>query len=342
MSSKQEGRCKYWFPVFVFFLPFVSFVRTFFYKFETRKFKGDFSQSSQRAQRTQSRSNGRIMKLAFSTLGCPQWGLKKIAAAARTYGYDSIELRALEGSLNLLDHPELQSTVVEQTRAFFNDEGLSICSVDTSCAFHAMDELERRENIETAVRYAELAARLGAPLVRVFPNEVPAGAKREATRDRIVNSLGELVERMPTGVRVGLETHGDFAAGSATADIVRRVAHPNLVIIWDVANSFAAEETIAASAQAVAPYLAHVHLRDAKPQGEGRDWLPTLTGQGQVPLTETISVLRGMNYEGYVSFEWEKYWHPEIAEPEVALPDFIAAVRAYGGAEKIGGVNKRG
>jgi hypothetical protein len=34
-----------------------------------------------------------------------------------------------------------------------------------------------------------------------------------------------------------------------------------------------------------------------------------------------------LNYDGYVSFEWEKYWHPEIEEPEVALPDFINAIR---------------
>lgn len=282
------------------------------------------------------------MKLAFSTLGCPQWGLKKITEAARTYGYSGIELRALAGSLNLLDRPELQPAVVEKTRSFFNDQGLSICSVDSSCAFHALDEMERRENVATALRYAELAAGLNAPLIRVFPNEVPAGAGREATRDRIVDALSELAERLPKGVRVGLETHGDFAAGGATADIVRRVNHANLAIIWDAANSFAAGETIAASAQAVAPYLAHVHLRDAKSEGEGRDWLPTLTGEGQVPLAEIFDTLSGMNYEGYVSFEWEKYWHPKIAEPEVALPDFIAAVKRCCGAEKLAEVNKRG
>jgi hypothetical protein len=29
-----------------------------------------------------------------------------------------------------------------------------------------------------------------------------------------------------------------------------------------------------------------------------------------------------------VSFEWEKYWRPEIEEPEVALPDFVKAMKA--------------
>ena len=44
-------------------------------------------------------------------------------------------------------------------------------------------------------------------------------------------------------------------------------------------------------------------------------------------FAKALSVLRELNYNGYVSFEWEKYWHPEIEEPEVALPDFIRAIR---------------
>lgn len=28
------------------------------------------------------------------------------------------------------------------------------------------------------------------------------------------------------------------------------------------------------------------------------------------------------------SFEWEKRWHPEIEEPEVALPVFVQVLRA--------------
>ena len=41
-----------------------------------------------------------------------------------------------------------------------------------------------------------------------------------------------------------------------------------------------------------------------------------------------MNALRRLTYEGYVSFEWEKYWHPEIEEPEVALPDFVEAMKA--------------
>jgi len=40
-----------------------------------------------------------------------------------------------------------------------------------------------------------------------------------------------------------------------------------------------------------------------------------------------LAALREAGYTGYVSVEWEKKWHPEIADPEIALPQHIAWLR---------------
>jgi sugar phosphate isomerase/epimerase len=267
------------------------------------------------------------LKLAFSTLGCPEWTLEQVAEAARNLGYQGTELRALGGSINLLERPELQPSAIEQTRTFLRDQNLSICCVDTSCSFDAVDARTRQENVEIALRHCELAAALDAPLIRVFPNEIPAGATREETRDRIVASLRAVAKRAPSGVRIGLETHGDFARGHAAAEIISLADHPNVGLIWDVANALAAGDSIAESARAVSPYLVHVHLRDAHAV-EGREhWLPVLAGRGAVSFAETIDALHGLAYQGYISFEWEKYWHPEIEEPELAFEDFATAIK---------------
>lgn len=266
------------------------------------------------------------MKLAFSTLGCPQWNLIEVVQAARAYGYEAIELRALSGSLDLPKRPEFQPGEVEITRQWLSEHRVSVCCVDTSCSFDAVDDAERSRQVEIAVRHCELASSLGAPLIRVFPDHVPSRASREETRDRIAQSLGEVAARAVGGVRVGIETHGDFASGPATAEIVRLANHPNVAIIWDAANTFASGEALEESARAVAPYLAHVHLRDARPEGK-EHWTPVLAGRGRVPFPKVVEALSALDYQGYISFEWEKYWHPEIEEPEVAIPDFAAAMR---------------
>jgi fatty-acyl-CoA synthase len=45
-------------------------------------------------------------------------------------------------------------------------------------------------------------------------------------------------------------------------------------------------------------------------------------------VRESIAALGALGYEGWLSIEWEKRWHPELAEPELALPRELAALRA--------------
>lgn len=270
------------------------------------------------------------LRLAFSTLGCPNWELKQIAEAARSLGYDGIELRAVGGDLDLLGRVEFKPEALATTHRRLLDQNVSVCCVDSSCTFDSPDADERSKQVELAVRHAELAAALGAPLIRVFPDKVQGRMTRGQTRDNIADCLRKVAERVPAEVRVGLETHGDFACGAATAEIVKLAEHPNVAVIWDVANSLAAGDSIEDAANAVSPYLAHVHLRDAHAVPGSEHWLPVLAGRGQVSFARALSALQSLNFEGYISFEWEKYWHPEIEEPEVALPDFIRAMTALG------------
>ena len=54
-----------------------------------------------------------------------------------------------------------------------------------------------------------------------------------------------------------------------------------------------------------------------------------LTGEGTVPVRETVGVLARGGYEGDYCFEWEKAWHPELQEPEVALPHYARVMREW-------------
>jgi len=267
------------------------------------------------------------MKLAFSTLGCPDWDLKEVVAGAHKYGYDGIELRALKGSLDLPRCDEFAAPQIAATRNYLEREGIQICCVDTSCTFHAIDASERAAQVQMALAHAELAGKLGAPLIRVFPDKIQPGAQRVETRDWIAACLHEIARRMPEGVEVALETHGDFARAEAAVEIVEFANHPKVKLIWDVANSVAAGDTIKHAAVIVRPYLAHIHLRDGKPVSGSEHWLPVLAGHGRVSFADALAAIRELDYDGFISFEWEKYWHPEIEEPDIALPDFINAIR---------------
>ena len=78
---------------------------------------------------------------------------------------------------------------------------------------------------------------------------------------------------------------------------------------------------------ALKPWVRHTHLKDSRP--EGNEVRYVLTGKGTVPVREQVRILKAAGYKGYYGFEWEKGWHPEIEEPEVAFPHFVETIRAY-------------
>jgi hypothetical protein len=54
-----------------------------------------------------------------------------------------------------------------------------------------------------------------------------------------------------------------------------------------------------------------------------------LTGTGTVPVRRQVEALQKIRYRGFYSFEWEKRWHPEIEEPEVAFAQYATVVSGY-------------
>jgi glucosamine-6-phosphate deaminase len=266
------------------------------------------------------------MRLSFSTLGCPSWSLARVIDAAGRLGYDGIELRFLEDDDALWARPELTGAGLAETRRRLADAGLAVACVDSRSFFHHVDAGARRTAVDEAARSAELAAALGAPGIRVFGDRVQPGADLASTRGWIAESLGAVRDRARgLGVEVWLETHGDFATAAAARGLVEQAGGEGLGLVWDPANAFAEfGEEPEAGAEALASLVRHVHVKDARRRPDGRTpWTPTLPGDGDFPAARVLARLARAGYGGFVSFEWEKRWHPEIAAAEVALPAFV-------------------
>ena len=50
---------------------------------------------------------------------------------------------------------------------------------------------------------------------------------------------------------------------------------------------------------------------------------------GIAGVRQMIGLLLASGYDGWISVEWEKRWHPEIEAPEVALPQHLELLRTW-------------
>lgn len=269
-------------------------------------------------------------RLAFSTLGCPNWSLATILEAAVADGYDAVEFRGLQGELNLTKSPAFNTPAsARETRRLFADKGLKICDLGSSTQLHHAEANQRRQQMDEAKRYIDLAQQLDCPYVRVFPETLPKEQDRAATLHLIAQGLRELGEYANgSNVRVLLESHGELVVSTLLGQVMQEAAHPHVGMIWDIVNMWSVGGELPKTVyQALHPYIYHVHVKDVK-QVDGKHNYVFL-GEGEAPLKEAISALVSGGYTGYYSFEWEKLWHPEIAEPERAFRQYTQAIKTY-------------
>lgn len=268
------------------------------------------------------------MKISFSTLACPAWALDAVIDSAVRIGFDGIELRFIENDDLLWRRPEFSGSGLQATRDRLESAGLQVPCLDTSCFFHYPEASKRKESLDMGQAMIELAAKLGAPAIRVFGDRVQEGATRTATAGWIVEGIQTLADFGRTvGVQVWLESHGDFARACDTLELLQRAGQPNTGAIWDPLNAYCefGEEPQAGLAL-LGTTIRHVHIKDARsPLQSAQDdrWEPVLMGTGEFPALSLIHLLIKSGYDRFVSFEWEKRWHPQIPEPEIALPQFM-------------------
>ena len=273
--------------------------------------------------------------IAFSTLGCPGWSWKTVLEQADTLGYAAIELRGVAGEMDLPKVPELSGTRLLESGREVAGRGLVISDLGASAHMHEKDPAAREKQLDEGRRFIDLAHALGVKYVRMFGDKMPEGEPREEVLGRVIEGFRQMAAyAKPAGVVVVIESHGDFTHSADLQEILTRVGSDAFALLWDAHHTFVAGQEQPADTYArLGRWVRHTHLKDSKPEGKDRRYV--LTGTGEVPVREQVKLLAGAGYKGYYCFEWEKKWHPEIEEPEVAFPHYARVMAEYLGAAGV-------
>jgi len=260
--------------------------------------------------------------LSFSTLGCPDWSFQKIVDFAVQNDYKGIELRGLQRQMDLSKCSEFSTENRPATLSLMKEKGLQFVNLGSSSTLHFAEGAERQKNLDEGKRFIDLAHELNCPFIRVFPNNFPKEQDKNATIDLIIKGLVELGDYAKDAkVTVLMETHGDVVKSEDLEVIMRSSEHPNVGLVWDACNMWmVTKEAPAVMYQKLRKYIRHTHIKDLKMEDGKAQY--KLLGKGESPIFEVISLLKKDGFKGYYSFEWEKLWHPELEEPEIALADY--------------------
>jgi fatty-acyl-CoA synthase len=251
------------------------------------------------------------MKLAFSSLACPESTWKDMAAMAKDFGFHGIELRAFE------DAP-----VDELTAAL---ENLTTGRLEISCV-SVGSSLQYANTRAAALREArqamQLAKKLGADYVRILGDRT-AAPKDPVDDKEILRAVRELLPAAEAaGVTLLIETNGVYANTRRLAELLSAIASDRVAALWDLHHPYRFQNE--APAQTVAhlgAYIKYVHCKDSFV--ENGDLRYKMMGDGDLPFEQFFQALASINYEGYISLEWLRRYAPELEEAGIVFPQFV-------------------
>lgn len=274
------------------------------------------------------------MKLAFSTIGCPEFDWSDIVAMAKDFGFRGIELRGLgEGIFSTKNKPFAEENLV-RTREELAKKRLEISCVSSACALKYPER--REENIKTLREYIELAMKLGAPFVRVLADEHAKG-DGEVDDALIVSILNELMPYAEEcGVSLLVETNGVYADTARLQNLLNKIASDNVGALWDLHHPYRYKaEKPEKTVQNLGAYIKYAHIKDSIV--ENGETVYKILGEGDLPIAAAMLALRSINYEGYIALEWLKKYAPYLENAGIVFPQYANYMTQYIGASDCQG-----
>jgi sugar phosphate isomerase/epimerase len=270
------------------------------------------------------------MIISATTLGCPNWPLERILKEFPAMGYDAVDFRGLDGQLEVWKLDAFGPRAGE-TAAKIAASGLVVSAFSGSAKMYNPDAAGLQAGLEEVRQYVRLCREFRAPILRVFGGAVKGRTLAEAI-PTAVETLRKMSDIAGADATIAVETHDDWMRSAPLAEVMSQVNRPNVRVLWDLHHPYrAAGESPEETYKNIGRWTVATHVKDSKRGADGKSAYVLPGEGGDVPLERMVALLKRGGYDGCLTLEWEKRWHPEIAEPEVALPAWAKYLRRLGG-----------
>ena len=255
------------------------------------------------------------MKLAFSTIACPDWTFEDIFSAATDLRFNGVELRAIENNTYLPKARPFLPNHIEKTKQMLKRAGLAVPMLASSIDLSSADSEKRLQEVKD---YAALAKELDCPYIRIMC-EPTAQPEKDISITDIAQTCACLCEAAGEDVTLLVETNGILANSDNMLQFLSLVGHENIGVLWDVHHPYRYfGEEMDVTYRKLQKHIRYVHVKDSVMENGEIQY--KMMGRGDLPLQSMMMQLKQGGYNGYITLEWVKLWCPDLQEGGIVFP----------------------
>lgn len=275
-----------------------------------------------------------MYKIAGHTMGTPEYTVLEAIELFRRIGLDGAEIVIQDGYKSGLP-TDCPQELLDEVKACARANDIEIIALTPyNSRFNSLDEevrLSEIKAIEKVIGYCEF---FGAKYIRIYGGNIAPGEENDHWDEK----HAKLVESMRTlgdaaaakGVTLVIENHFNTMTMSAkqTADTIREIGHPNVKILYDQANlTFTGNEDWPEAVRIQKGLVGHMHVKDlvfkgqnrafvgnddvSHPDEDSRNVITRIVGEGIIEWPAILRQMKADGYEGWLSLEYERRWHPD-------------------------------
>ncbi|HEY8344184.1 MAG TPA: AMP-binding protein [Bacillota bacterium] len=266
------------------------------------------------------------MKIAFSTLGCPDFSWAEIYSMAKDLGFDGIEIRGLGQEIFAVKAQPFTEEQLPATIEKLRQLHLEIPCLSSGCCLKYAEKAE--ENYREIVQYIELASKLGTPYIRLLADVQPQPVD-EVDDEVVLSMLRRLIPvAEEKGVTLLVETNGVYTDTNRLKNLLDQAGSDAVAALWDMHHPYRfAGEKPETTVQNLGAYIKYVHIKDSVFDNGVVKY--KMMGEGDLPIDDMMLALRSINYNGYISLEWVKRWAADLSDAGVVFPHYANFISGY-------------
>ncbi len=289
-----------------------------------------------------------MFKIAGHTMGTPEYTVLEAIGLMHKIGADGIEIVVQDDYRSGLPCDCDEKTLKEVKDCAERNNVRIICLTPYNSYFNSLDEAQRRQEIAAIVKVIGYCKYFGAKYIRIYGGNLQAGDNEKITerRNRLIESMRELGDiAAQNGVTLVIENHFNTMSVSAkdSASLCKDINHPAVRILYDQANlTFTENEDYLTAIGLQQQYVAYMHVKDlvfkqgvaftssnvAHPDESERNVYTRIVGEGVVPWPEILKLVKEKGYDGWLSLEYERRWHPDdIPDASIGMKQSIEYLR---------------